>query len=88
MLKRPELSRKEIKKKNHRRRMKTHLGAIPGLKILKKGVQIGQKLKRGPGTQEGHLTLLECRSAHEKCRLAHGKCRLAPIFDLAWGFPD
>ena len=28
------------------------LGTILGSKILKKGVQIGPKLKRGPGTQE------------------------------------
>ena len=29
------------------------LGTIPGLKILKKGVKIGPKLKRGLGTREG-----------------------------------
>ena len=45
------------------------LGTIPDSKILKKGVQIGPKLKRGPGTQEGHSTL--------------PKCQLAQIFDLA-----
>ena len=46
------------------------LGTILGSKILKKGVQIGPKLKREPGTQEGHLALLECQSAHGKCQLA------------------
>ena len=30
------------------------------LKILKKGVQIGPKLKCRLGTQEGHLAFLEC----------------------------
>ena len=45
------------------------LSAIPGSKILKKGVQIGPKFKRWFGTQEDHSALLKCRSA-EKCRLA------------------
>ena len=40
-----------------------HLGTIPGLKILKKGVQIGAKFKHRPGTQEDHLALLECQLA-------------------------
>ena len=50
------------------------LGTILGTKILKKEVQIGSKLKRGLGTQEGHLALL--------------KCRLAQIFGPARGLPD
>ena len=50
-------------------------------KILKKGIQIGPKLKRELSTQEGHLTLLECRSAH-------GKFQLAQIFGPARGPPD
>ena len=33
------------------------LGTILGTKILKKEVQIGSKLKRELGTQEGHLAL-------------------------------
>ena len=40
-----------------------HLSTIPDSKILKKGVQIGPKLKRGLGTQESHSTLLECQLA-------------------------
>ena len=36
------------------------LGMILGSKILKKGIQIGPKLKCEPGSQEGHSTLLEC----------------------------
>ena len=49
------------------------LGTIPVSKILKKGVQIGPKLKHGLGIQEGH-------SAHDKCRLALPKFRLAQSF--------
>ena len=56
------------------------LGTILGSKILKKGVQIGPKLKHGLGTQEGHLALLECRSAHGKCRSTLPKFRLAQTF--------
>ena len=41
---------------------------------LKKGVQIGPKLKRKFGTQEGLSTLLECW--------------LSQICDLARGLPD
>ena len=41
---------------------------------LKKGVQIGPKLKRKFGTQEGLSALLECW--------------LSQICDLAWGLPD
>ena len=37
-----------------------HLGMIPDSKILKKGVQIGPKLKREPGTQKGHSALPKC----------------------------
>ena len=33
------------------------VGAILGSKILKKGVQIGPKLKRGLGTQKGYSAL-------------------------------
>ena len=50
------------------------IGAIPGSKILKKGVQIGPKLKRGLGTQKGYSALLECQ--------------LAQTFGLARGPPD
>ena len=57
------------------------LGTILGSKILKKGVQIGPKLKRGPGTQEGYLALLECRSTH-------GKCQLAQMLGPAQKLPD
>ena len=48
VLKKPELSRKEIiiKKKNHRRRMKTHLGARTGQKTLE-----GES-KTHPNTEE------------------------------------
>ena len=58
-----------------------HLSTIPDSKILKKGVQIGPKLKCGLGTQESHSTLLECR-------LALPKCQLAEICGSAWGLPD
>ena len=36
------------------------LGTILGSNILKKGVQIGPKLKREPGTQKGHSALPKC----------------------------
>ena len=49
------------------------LGMIPISKILKKGIQIGPKLKHKLGTQEGH-------SAHDKCRSALPKFRLAQTF--------
>ena len=49
------------------------LGTIPVSKILKKGIQIGPKLKHKLGTQEGH-------SAHDKCRSALPKFRLAQTF--------
>ena len=65
-----------------------HLGMIPNSKILQMGVQIGPKLKRRPGTQEGHSALLECRSAHGKCRLAQmlGPARKLPDWDEAYLF--
>ena len=56
-----------------------HLGMILNSKILKKGVQIGPKLKCEPGSQEGHSALLECQSKYEKCQSALPKCRLAQI---------
>ena len=40
------------------------------LKNSKKGVQIGSKLKCGPGTQEDHLALLEFQLA-QICNLVH-----------------
>ena len=47
VLKKPKLSRKEIKKKkNHKRRMKTRLGARIGKKTLK------EESKRHPNTKE------------------------------------
>ena len=51
-----------------------HLITIPDSKILKKEVQIGTKLKRKLGTQEGHSAL--------------PKCRLAQIVGTAWGLPN
>ena len=64
------------------------LGTIPDLKILKKGVKIGPKLKHGPGTQKGHLALLECRSTHGKCQSALPKCLLAQTLGPAQGPPN
>ena len=58
-----------------------YLSAIPGTKVLKKGVQIRPKFKCKFGTQEGHSALLECR-------LAHQKCRLAQIASMARGLQD
>ena len=65
-----------------------HLSTIPNSKILKKGVQIGPKLKRGLGTQESHSALLECRLALPKCRLAqiYGSARGLPDWDKAYLF--
>ena len=57
------------------------LSTILDSKILKKGVQIGPKLKHELDTQEGHSALLECRSALPKCRLAQ-------IVGTARGLPD
>ena len=51
-----------------------HLSTIPDSKILKKGVQIGPKLKCEPGSQEGHSAL--------------PRCRLAQIVGTARGLPD
>ena len=64
------------------------LGTIPSLKIHKKGVQIGPKLKRGSGTQEGHSALLEWQSTHEKCQLAqmHGPALGPPDWDKTYLF--
>ena len=39
------------------------LSTILDSKILKKGVQIGPKLKRGLNAQKGHLAVLECQLA-------------------------
>ena len=50
------------------------LDTIPDPKILKKGVQIRPKLKRRPGTQEGHSAL--------------PKCCLAQIVGTAQGLPN
>ena len=36
------------------------LSTIPNSKVLKKGVQIGPKLKCRLNIQKGHLALLEC----------------------------
>ena len=46
ILKKPELSRKEIKKKNHRQRMKTRLGTKTDQKTLK------EESKRHPNMKE------------------------------------
>ena len=65
-----------------------HLSTIPNSKILKKGVQIGPKLKRGLGTQESHSALLECRLVLPKCWLAqiYGSARGLPDWDKAYLF--
>ena len=64
------------------------LGTILDSKILKKGVRIGPKLKRGFSTQEGLLALLECQSAHGKCRLAQifGPAQVLSDWDKAYLF--
>ena len=58
-MKRPKLSRKEIKILEYR--LKTHLSARPGSRKPKKGVQNALEHESAIGTQEHHSALLECR---------------------------
>ena len=60
-LKRPELSRKEMK--NLRIQMKTSLGARIGSRKPKKRVQNAPEHESTFGAQEYHSALLECRIA-------------------------
>ena len=68
MLKRPDLSRKEIKILEYG--LKTHLSARLGSRKPKKGVQNALEHESAISTQEYHSALLECRSALSKCRMA------------------
>ena len=68
MLKRPELSRKELKLLEYG--LKTRLSARPDLSLPKKGVQNTLEHESSITTQEYHSALLECRSAFSKCQMA------------------
>ena len=61
VLKRPELSRKEIK--NHGLRIKTRLGARTGSKYPRMRVQDAPEHGRTFGVQKHHLALLKCETA-------------------------
>ena len=86
MLKRPELSRKEIKILEHG--LKIRLSARLCLRKLKKGVQNAPEHESAVNTQEYHLALLECRSALSKCRMAplRAKAQLSSSDDKAHPF--
>ena len=68
MLKRPELSRKEIKILEYR--LKTCLSARLSPRKPKKGVQNAPEHESTFGVQKYQLALLECQSALSKCRMA------------------
>ena len=68
MLKRPELSKKEVKILEYR--LKTCLSARPNSRKPKKGVQNALEHESVFGVQKYHSTLLECRSALSKCWMA------------------
>ena len=68
MLKRPKLSRKEIKILEYK--LKTHPSARPGLRKPKKWVQNAPEHESVIGIQECHSALLECWSALSKCQMA------------------
>ena len=67
-MKRPELSRKELKLLEYG--LKTRLSARPGLRKPKKGVQNMPKHESTFSVQKYHSALLECRSALSKCQMA------------------
>ena len=67
-LKRPELSRKELKILEYG--LKTRLSARPGSRKPKKGVHNTLKHESAISIQEYHSALLECRSALSKCQIA------------------
>ena len=68
MLKRLELSRKEIKILEYE--LKTCLSARPGSRKPKKGVQNAPEHESAIDIQECHPALLECWSALSKSRMA------------------
>ena len=68
MLKRLELSRKEVKILEYG--LKTRLSVRPCSRKPKKGVQNTPKHESTFGVQKYHLALLECQTALSKCRMA------------------
>ena len=68
MLKRPELSKKEVKILEYG--LKTRLSVRLGSRKPKKGVQNAPEHESAFGVQKYHLALLECRSVLSKCRMA------------------
>ena len=68
LLKRPKLSRKEVKILEYE--FKTHLSARPESRKPKKGVQNVIDHESAFRVQKYHSALLECRSALSKCRMA------------------
>ena len=68
LLKRPKLSRKEVKILEYG--LKISLSARPDSRTTKKGVQNAFEHESAFGVQKYHLALLECQTALSKCRMA------------------